>query len=293
MKILTNNIKNVFGDKGIKWLNALPTLIEKLAADWKLSHLVPVDNMSFNYVAKAISHSNQPVILKISCDAQSIAEERQALLYFDGNASIRIFDYSEECNAMLLEQAIPGTTLKSLYPNQVEFVMDCYVSTMQKLHSKNMPKNHNYRHISDWLKAIDKLKPDQLPDGMLRKAINSKNALLASPGKEVFLHGDLHHDNILKNNDQWLAIDPKGIVGEPEFEIAAFDFIHSSELTSKSEIQKLFETRAEIIAKKANLNLQRIKDWVFIRLILSAAWSIEDNGDPSWAIKLAESMEKT
>ncbi len=32
---------------------------------------------------------------------------------------------------------------------------------------------------------------------------------------------------------QWLAIDPKGVVGEAEFEIAAFDFMYISELAKK------------------------------------------------------------
>jgi len=38
----------------------------------------------------------------------------------------------------------------------------------------------------------------------------------------VVLHGDLHHFNILSSGDRWLAIDPKGIIGEPEFEPAAY-----------------------------------------------------------------------
>lgn len=107
---------------------------------------------------------------------------------------------------------------------------------------------------------------------------------------EIFLHGDLHHDNILKNEDHWLAIDPKGIVGEPEFEIAAFDFMSINELAQMSDVKNRVEARVNLLAQKANLNPQRIIGWVFIRLILMAAWQIEDNGDPTWVIKLAEKL---
>ncbi len=46
--------------------------------------------------------------------------------------------------------------------------------------------------------------------------------LLLSQGEPVLLHGDLHHYNLLQHQDTWLAIDPKGVVGEREFEIGAF-----------------------------------------------------------------------
>jgi streptomycin 6-kinase len=92
MKKFTDNVKNVFGDRGIAWLDALPAIIEKLAAHWGLSHIVPVDNMTFNYVAKAFSGSNQHVVLKISCDAKSIREEKLALLYFSSHASVTLID---------------------------------------------------------------------------------------------------------------------------------------------------------------------------------------------------------
>ena len=52
----------------------------------------------------------------------------------------------------------------------------------------------------------------------------------------------------------------------------------------------IFEERVNLLAQKANLNAQRIKDWAFVRLILMTAWYVEDNGDPSWAIKLAEAL---
>jgi streptomycin 6-kinase len=161
---------------------------------------------------------------------------------------------------------------------------------MKKLHNKSLSNKNNYRHISDWLMAIDKLTDHDCPSHLVKKAIALKNELLASMTVEIFLHGDLHHDNILKDGDHWLAIDPKGIVGEPEFEIAAFDFMYITELANMGDVKSIFEIRFNLLAQKAHLNLQRIKDWVFVRLILMAAWHVEDNGDPSWSIKLAEQL---
>jgi streptomycin 6-kinase len=288
MKTLTNNITNIFGEKGKLWIASLPNVVEVLAVHWQLRDVIPVDNMTFNYVAKAISITHQPVILKISCDAESIADERQALVYFDGEGSIKLIDCNEKYNALLLQQAVTGETLKSLYSSQAEYVMDSYIGVMKKLHDKNLPNKHRYRHITDWLKALDKLTPEQVPAHIIDRAIELRDRLLVSMGLLIFLHGDLHHDNILKSGDQWLAIDPKGVVGEAEFEIAAFDFMYVNELANKSDAKTTFVARVNLLAQQANLNTQRIKDWVFVRLVLMAAWQVEDNGDPRRPIKLAE-----
>lgn len=288
MKKLIENVTNIFGDQGSDWIKNLPNIVEALAAHWQLSQISPIDNMTYNYVAKAITKTHQPVVLKISCDKKSNDEEKQALLYFDGNASVKLLDHNEKYHAMLLNQAIPGTTLKSFYPAQIEYVMDCYASTMNKLHAKRLLDKQKYGHISEWLKSIDRLSADQFPAGLFDQAMKIKTELLSTLQQEVFLHGDLHHDNLIKNNNEWLTIDPKGIVGDPEFEMAAFDFIHPSEFHLKTEINDLFDKRIVLLAEKAKLNPTRIKKWVFVRLILSAAWSIEDHCEIGWDIELAE-----
>lgn len=289
-KLFEQNITSIFGAAGKTWIANLPMIISKLEAYWELKQMTPVENMTFNYVAKAVTHANQPVVLKIGCDEKSIFDETQALTYFDGDGSIQLISYHPAYHAMLLQQAMPGYTLKSLYPSQMEYVMDSYVSTMKKLHNKPLPKIHHYCHIKDWLSAIDNLSDQTCPSYLIKKAIILKNELLTSMTNAIFLHGDLHHDNILKNGEQWLAIDPKGVVGEAEFEIAAFDFMYINELAHKNDVKNIFAERIHLLAKKANLDPQRIKDWVFVRLILMIAWQAEDKGDPSWAIKLAECL---
>ncbi len=289
MNIFENNIASAFGAKGRKWLADLPALIAKLADDWSLKEITPVENMTFNYVATAITKSNQSVVLKMSCDEKNLANEVQALECFAGNGAIQVISYHTVYHALLLQQAVPGVTLKSLYPAQVEYVMDCYIATMKKLHSTQLAKN-NFRHIRDWLVALDHLSENVCSSQLIHHARTLKNKLLSSLSREVFLHGDLHHDNILQHGDQWLAIDPKGVIGELEFEIAAFDFMYIDELASSSDVKYLVGARINVLAQKAQLSSQRIKDWMFVRLLLMAAWRVEDGGNPESAIKLAAAI---
>jgi streptomycin 6-kinase len=55
--------------------------------------------------------------------------------------------------------------------------------------------------------------------------------LLASTQQEMLLHGDLHHTNILTAGRQpWLAIDPKGVIGEPAYEASVLCTIRYPQL---------------------------------------------------------------
>lgn len=288
MKILTQNITNSYGEKGKDWINSLPMVINILADHWGLSQVIPFSNMTFNYVAKAILNRGHPVVLKIGYEQGPIVNERLALKRLGSSGSIKLIHFNSQYHALLLQQAIPGITLKSLYPQQMDYVINSYVEMMQKLHGKSLSDKYKYDHIADWLTVLDNPGSEKIPASLLNRAINLRNRLLSSMRPLIFLHGDLHHDNVLKHGNEWVAIDPKGVIGEAEFEIAAFDFMYVPELAITADVKEIIAARIDLLAQKANLDAQRIKDWMFVRLVLMAAWFIEDNGDPIWAIKLAE-----
>ena len=55
--------------------------------------------------------------------------------------------------------------------------------------------------------------------GFLARAAADARVLLADQRRTVVLHGDVHHGNVLDFGAAgWLAIDPKGIVGDPVFD---------------------------------------------------------------------------
>ena len=308
MKTLTNNITNLFGEKGTLWLNNLPEITNKLSEIWNLSELSAYNNLSYNYVLKGFQtrenktkkNKKYPIALKISCEQKMIQDEINALKHFHGHGSVAIIDDNLKYHALLLEQVIPGTTLKSHYleniPESIDNSMDSYADIINNIKSLPMPKEHNFRHISDWLKAIDKIKSsdnkDRIPGCLLDKAIDLKDHLLNSADKDLVLHGDLHQDNILKNQDKYIAIDPKGIVGEIGFEAAKFDFIQECELDNLNNIPDIYKQRISLLADKLNFDYKRLSEWVFVRMILGAAWSIEDNGDPSETLIMAENVYK-
>ena len=73
----------------------------------------------------------------------------------------------------------------------------------------------------------------------------------------------------------WTAIDPKGVVGELEYEIGAL-------LRNPIEQPDFFTTRAtierrlEILTSTLPLNSSRTLQWSFAQAVLSAIWDVED-----------------
>jgi streptomycin 6-kinase len=108
--------------------------------------------------------------------------------------------------------------------------------------------------------------------------------LLETSHDECVLHGDIHHDNVLDFGDRgWLAIDPKGLHGE-----RAFDYLNlfcNPWPTAKSP--GLLRSRLRTISVAAHLDPARLLRWVVAYAGLSAAWSIDDGGDPTNALEIA------
>ena len=62
----------------------------------------------------------------------------------------------------------------------------------------------------------------QVPAQLSHEAHRVYQKLCDSQSRVRLLHGDLHHHNVLFDSQRgWVAVDPKGVVGEVEYEVGA------------------------------------------------------------------------
>ena len=113
---------------------------------------------------------------------------------------------------------------------------------------------------------------------------------MKSTTREVLLHGDLHHDNILKNSNGWLVIDPKGFIGDPAFEPAAYLCNPTPELLQENQPREIIENRINICSAELGIDARRIADWLYAKSVLCWAWSLEDNLDASYWLKFISTL---
>jgi streptomycin 6-kinase len=95
----------------------------------------------------------------------------------------------------------------------------------------------------------------------------------------VLLHGDLHHENILAAGRQpWLAIDPKGLAGEPAYEIGALLRNPIPQLYTWPDLDRITARRIDQLAEELTLDRERLIGWGLAQAVLSAWWNVEDHG---------------
>jgi streptomycin 6-kinase len=114
------------------------------------------------------------------------------------------------------------------------------------------------------------------PPRLVEQAERLFAELLGSMETPVLLHGDLHHWNILAADRRpWLAIDPKGVVGEPAYEVGA---LLRNKLDVAPNISRLTMRRIDQLAEALGFDRQRLVGWCLAQAVLSAWWSYEDHG---------------
>lgn len=277
MKILEQNIINLYGEKGRQWQENLPNLVAQLANTYGLSNLKAVNNLSYNYVLSGFQEA-QPIILKLGLDIDGFKRETAALMAFEGFGVVQIF--SENTGLLILECAVPGMSLKSYFPEKDDEAINITAKVIKRLHKAPIPHAQTFPHVKDWLSVLDS--DLKIPAKTLQKARELRDQLLKTAEPDVLLHGDLHHDNILQNGDDWLVIDPKGIIGEPAYEVAAFIRNPIPELLNHADAPNIIHNRVTRFAELLELPSQRILDWCFVQAVLSWVWAIEDGCDASY-----------
>jgi streptomycin 6-kinase len=134
----------------------------------------------------------------------------------------------------------------------------------------------------------------RIPRDLGADAANMFARLCASQANTRLLHGDLQHSNVVRDDTRgWLAIDPKGIIAEVEYEIGAV-------LRNPAERPSIFldpattERRVDRFAATLGLDAQRILQWGFAQAVLSAVWAVEDGQfEANYpALKLAGLLER-
>ena len=269
-------------------------ILSDISHTWKLSSLRPLvpSSSTKNYVFLAYSEEYKTdVVLNLLF---TDTHEPQALRFFNGNHCVRLLEYDPELKCLLLEYVRPGISLKSFFPKDDKRALEIAAQLIKKIHVKNAPiKATGFKTVNQWLELLYAFKSKKIPFDALRKAQELSKKLLNVKQELYVLHGDLHHENILKSGDTWIAIDPKGIIGPLEYEVGRFTMNPKPDLLEQPNIKMIIKNRVNLFSALFGFDKQRLIDWAFVQAVLSACWSEEDGNEGSfdYFIKLAQTVE--
>jgi streptomycin 6-kinase len=293
---LNEKIAAVHGEQGREWLEKLPGLISYCAERWSLKLGQPFPNLSYNLVLPGVGSDGAELVLKLGVPCQELLNEAAALDLFQGTGAVRLLDHDAPRGILLMERVTPGTPVYEMQ-SDIDATRTA-ASLMRQLWRPPSP-NHGLPTLAVWFQAFSRLRDKfggrtgPFPAKLIDKAERTFAELNASTISNVILHGDLHHENILLSAQRgWLAIDPKGICGDPGYEVGSFMLNQLPVGASESATVKTLAQRLSVFSAELNVSQERLARWSFCHAVLSALWDWEESAEWRHTIKLARSLAK-
>jgi streptomycin 6-kinase len=281
------------GPIGADWVESLPRLINSHAKKWSLTILPPYPNLDYHYVTPVLRADGSQAVLKAGIPDDNFRREIAALQAFDGDLSVRILESNPDRGIFLMERLNPGTVLTRLCDAKSDSNATSIAGTVMGALWRLPPDGHTFSNINQLADDFDQMR-NRFPRGagpiaadLVDEAITNFRELIGSAPKQLLLHGNLNHDNILcSQRAPGIAINPKGVIGEPAYETAAIIRNLWPDRHFLVNPKRILRNRINQLAEELELDRQRVYKWAITQSVLSAWWGIRVN-DCSWEQSLA------
>ncbi len=273
---------DVFGDEGHAWVAALPTTITHYAERWSLVEIGSPFALSYNYVVPVVRADGGEAVLKLSSPHGEHYGEIDALLLYNGEGVNQLLAFDREPGVLLLERLRPGTMLAELADDEAATAIAAeLIQTLWR----PAPVDHHFPTVAGWFQAFGQHRDrfdggaGPLDERLLATAEAIVRDLLATNQPPMLLHGDFHHHNILRAaRAPWLIIDPKGLVGDPGYELGALLYNPTDLANRYPDLQPLLTRRVDQLSELLGFDRERVRHWGIAQAVLSAVWSTEGEG---------------
>ncbi|MHB8528003.1 MAG: aminoglycoside phosphotransferase family protein [Caulobacteraceae bacterium] len=250
---------------------------------WRLSPEGPSFTTKLGSHLAPVLRNGVPAMLKIASGEE---EERGAALmeWWGGVGAARVLE--RERAALLLERVTGRRSLATMaLRGQDDAAMRVLCRVAAALHEPRAgTPPSTLVPLDTWFRAL--APAAERHGGVLLGSLEASHRLLASPREIAVLHGDIHHDNVLDGGARgWLAIDPKGLIGERGFDYA--NMLCNPWAPETGTAQRL-RRRVALVARQSRIEPRRILMWLLAWAGLSASWTLADGEDASPALRMAE-----
>ena len=249
------------------------TLLEKFksrAADWDVA--ISETRETETSVLGFGVHNSKSVVLKIT-KVDDESNSGSVLDAFEAKGTVRA--YKSEPGVVLLERLEPGRELVELIrAGNDEEATEILAEVIRQMANHEAPPR--CPTVFDWARGFDRYREGPLQLQLVQEAQETYRRLAESQKRTMLLHGDLHHYNVLFDTKRgWVAIDPKGVVGELEYEVGAI-IRNPAENPEFYVSRGVVERRLAALTTALHLDYERALGWSFAQAVLSAIWSLED-----------------
>jgi streptomycin 6-kinase len=259
------------------WLDALPRLVRDVAAEWQLSYDGAPTHGQCALVTPVRTPAGAPAVVKFAWPHDEEEHEHLGLQALQGNGAVRLLRADPRRHVMLLERLHAGESLNDLWDLEAcEIIAGLY----RRIHIAAPPQLRTLtEYVARWTASLEALPNDApIPRRLVEQTISLGKDFVSDPTSTgAMIHGDLHYENVLAGDrEPWLVIDPKPMSGDPHYEVAPLLWNRWDEVVASGNVRDAVRRRFHTTIDAAGLDEDRAREWVVVREIHNALWTIQD-----------------
>jgi len=256
------------------------TLPRRFPRRWKIAAAELIAETFSSRIWKATREDGSLAVVKALKPFDDVEDELRGAFYLrwrDGHGAVRLL--GRDRMDMLLDYAGERHLTAVLDAEGDAATTEIAADVMARLHAPSrrrapadlQPLHERFAALFDKARANGAAKTNSLYGEAARIA----EGLLSDPQDVRPLHGDLHHDNIMEGERGWLAIDPKGVLGDAGFDAANL-FYNPLDRDDLCLDPDRIARMASVFSRSMGHEPRRLMDHAVAYGALSAAWHAGD-----------------
>ncbi|RSM74314.1 kinase [Actinoplanes sp. ATCC 53533] len=256
--------------EGSGWLEALPDLVRAYCSRWRLTVTGDMKHGS-NAAVIPVAGAGESFALRLTPPGPGVAEQADALRFWDGRGTVQLIDADVAGGAMLLERLATDASVRDV---PVAEAMRILGGMMRRL---AIPAPQHVRSTADVvaartaaLRAEWERRGRPFPESMLHRAV-AAGSRLSHTESQLAVNADLHSEQVLRGDrERWLTVDPELMRGDIAYDLGRILWTRIDDMSDASDIVRHFET----VVSAAEIDRDHGRDWVAFRTVDYWLWAL-------------------
>ena len=261
------------GPSAAEWLAGLPRMVDELMDRWGC---VPDGDVMHGAVAVVVPVRRRTTgagVLKVSFPHPGNIHEPDAFAAWGGRGAVLLHERADERFAMLLERVWASTLAEVEDHDEVVTIAGRISRRLAIPASASLPRLRD--QSGAWEEELRK-DAAELSHALPRYVVDAAVATVRELGQaqpDILIHGDLHARNILRaEREPWLAIDPKGIAGDPAYDGGTLLKSRALALLAADNLRVAVRRTLDVFTEAAALDRDCVRRWALFHAVQASFW---------------------
>lgn len=267
------------------WADRTDEVFERFLDAWRLEPVgLPSIVTRSSRLLPVETAEGVPAMLKVAFEAEE-RDGARIMTWWGGDGAARVL--ASDGDALLIERATGERSLAEMASRggpEDDEASRVLCAAAARLHAARGTPPSGLVPLDRWFSGL--FPGAERHGGLLARCAGVARELLDTPTESVALHGDLHHGNVLDFGPRgWLAIDPKGLIGDRGFDHANM-FCNPTRQIACAPGR--LARQVAVVSEAAGLERGRLLGWILAWSGLSAIWMVEDGQTATLDLSIAE-----